>query len=372
MELDKNINISIITSVKSKDYKRHTISNNTLLNNKIFNLNIPYNILKRALYLPFIFIYCFLKSPSKTILSFSINKYYTSALNLKNLFYLKYFFNKYFDIIHCHFGQNGLIGTFLKDCGFCKKLIVTFHGTDITTIPRKYSKNIYEYMFSRTDHITAGSEFIKNKLIEHKVKNVTILPMGIKKIPYNERIIGNSFLSIGRLVESKGISIAIEAFKIVFMSYPNIKYNIIGNGPLYKKFQLQIKRLGLTDNVFLLGEKQDDELEIYFHEAIALIFPSIRLSNGSEEGQGLVIQEAAIHGIPVIGTNTGGIIEGIKNGITGWIVPEKNPFSIAEKMKYFIENPDANNEFGKNAYSFALEKYNNKELTTSLISNLYF
>ena len=372
MESDKNIELQIIAGVLSKENKHHTLFKNQLLEGKIFNLKIPYSYWKRLIILPFLFIYCFLRTPVNTIRSFSVKKYSSAAINFKNLFFLKYFHRKYFDIIHCHFGQNGLIGAFLKDCGCCKKLIITFHGTDITSIPNKYGKNMYNYMFSKADHITSGSFFIKDKIIKHGGKTVSVIPMGINSTPLITSKNRNTFLSVGRLVEVKGLTYAISAFKTISDVFPKINYNIIGNGPLYDPLLLQIRQSSLENRVFLLGEKSDSELETYFQDAIALIFPSIRTADGSEEGQGLVIQEAGIRGIPVIGTNTGGIPEGIKDGISGWIIPEKDSFGISEKMKYFLSNTEQMEKFGIEAHSFALEKYNNEKIVSGLLSTVYF
>ena len=371
-KIDKNIDFTIFAGVKSLDKKQHSLFQNPIFSNRIINLNIPRAVWKRYLYLPILFFICFFRSPKYTFRSFSIKHYNKTAINLKNLFFLKYFNKCHYDIIHCHFGQNGLIGAFLKDCNFCNKLIVTFHGTDITTISNNYSPNIYRYMFTRVDHITSGSNFIKNKIIEHGGNNITIIPMGIDVSPLTTTSNRYNFLSIGRLVDVKGFIYSIAAFKIISKNFPSCNYLIAGNGPLYFVLQNEISKNNLLNRIILLKDRTSTELETLFSTTLALIVPSIRSSDGSEEGQCLVIQEAAIQGIPSIGTNTGGIPEGIINGSTGWIVQEKNSISLSEKMNFFLENPEQSIKMGNNAYNYAVKEYDNIKIVTDLINNVYY
>ena len=370
-EIDKNIDFTVIAGVQSKDIRQHKLFTSFSFYNRLVNLNIPYTKLKRVIAFTFVFLFSFFKSPYKTLLSLSVKRYSTAALNLKNLFFLKFFNGKHFDIIHCHFGQNGLIGSFLKDCGFCDRLIVTFHGSDITSAPVKYGSAMYKHLFKRADQITAGSNYIKNILIGYGGNSISLLPMGINVLPLNHSHPGKHFLSIGRLVKIKGYKYAIAAFKLISDSFPDTNYYIAGNGPLYNELIDQIKQLNLENRVSLLGEIIDSEMEVLFENTLALVFPGIRDTNGAEEGQGLVIQEAAIRGIPVIGTNTGGIPESIIDGKTGWIVNEKDSDSIAEKMRYFIMNAGKAKEFGMNGYIYTSNKYDNKEITSKLIKEVY-
>jgi colanic acid/amylovoran biosynthesis glycosyltransferase len=286
------------------------------------------------------------------------------------LYFLKHFYNKRYDVIHCHFGQNGLTGAFLKDCGITDRLIVTFHGSDITVAPGKFGKNMYRHMFEAADVITAGSHFVKSKLIDHGCAEdkIQIIPMGIvvRKEP-----LPDYFLSVGRLVEVKGFMYSIEAFALLAREFENINYYIIGSGPLYESLNRRIIELDMETRIFLLGEKTDVELEFFFRHALAFIIPSIRASDGAEEGQGLVIQEAESYGLPIIGANTGGISEGIISGKTGWIVSEKETLAMCDKLSFFLTHPDKRREFGEEGRKFVYENYDNTALSKKLVHDVY-
>jgi colanic acid/amylovoran biosynthesis glycosyltransferase len=369
LKLDQNIDI--YAAVPSREQIHHKLFDNELLKNRIIQVNIPRSAWKRLLYFPVIFLQDFFHSPHRTLNALSAAKYSSAALNLKNLYFFKAFYKKDYDIVHCHFGQNGLTGAYLKDCGFCRKLVVTFHGTDITATPGKFGKNMYRYMFTCTDHITAGSHFIRNLITKYGGGNLHVIPMGINPVPLKEKNAGSYFLSVGRLVEVKGFTYSITAFSALAERFSGVQYYIAGNGPFRDSLCRQIKQLRLEDKVFLLGEKTGDELEPLYNRAAALVFPSIRAPDGSEEGQGLVIQEAESRGIPVIATNTGGIPDGIISGVTGWLVPEKDPAALCEKMVFFLEHPEKQREFGEAGYRFAVANYDNVLLAKRLVDEVY-
>jgi colanic acid/amylovoran biosynthesis glycosyltransferase len=352
--VEQNLDFDLYASVAAEEQRRHALFSGYNLENKIINMRIPRKTWKRFLQFPLLFVANFARNPLFTLRALSVKKYSSAALNFKNLYFLKYFYGKDYDIIHCHFGQNGLTGAFLKECRMGKRLIVTFHGTDITVVPGKFGANMYRHMFKTADVITAGSRFVKNRLVQHgcDADKIQILPMGIivKKKPDVDY-----FLSVGRLVEVKGFSYSIEAFALLARDFDHINYYIAGNGPLYESLNRRIVELGMETRIFLLGEKTDIELEALFDHALAFIIPSIRASDGAEEGQGLVIQEAESYALPVIGTDIGGIPDGIISGRTGWIVPEKEITAMREKMAFLVTHPDTRREFGEEGRKFVRE-----------------
>jgi colanic acid/amylovoran biosynthesis glycosyltransferase len=368
--IEQKVDFDLYAAVASKEQKCHALFDRYDLKNRAININIPRRVWKRFVCFPLLFLRNFVRNPFFTLRAFSVKRYGSAALNLKNLYFLKRFSGKRYDVIHCHFGQNGLTGAFLKDCGMGKRLVVTFHGTDITVIPGRFGENIYRHMFESADVITAGSHFVKNKLIQHGCRGdkIQILPMGVdcRKTPC-----ADYFLSVGRLVEVKGFVYSIDAFARLARDFEQVNYYIAGNGPLYETLNKRIVELDMKTRIYLLGEKTDIELEFLFNHALACIVPSIRASDGAEEGQGLVIQEAESYALPVIGTDIGGIPDGIISGRTGWIVPEKEIQALYEKMLFFIRNPDKRREFGEAGKDFACKNYDNVFLSQKLIHDAY-
>lgn len=106
---------------------------------------------------------------------------------------------------------------------------------------------------------------------------------------------GVLFGAVGRLVESKGFDMLIEAFASAVAQQPGIQLAIVGDGPLRASLQARIDLLGLTATVHLCGHH--DDLERLYRAFDWLMVPS------RAEGLGLVVQEAVIADVPVVCTD---------------------------------------------------------------------
>jgi len=368
------IDVDIFAAVPSSDKEQHFLYQEYSLERRTFQLNIPTSSRKRFLKLPLLVVKNFFRNPFFTIKAFSVAKYHRTSRNLKTLFFLDAFYGKKYDLIHCQFGPNGLIGSFLKDCGFTDKLIVTFHGSDITVYPKKEGKDVYSYMFSRADAITAGTRFTSRLLIENHCppEKVHIIPAGIISEKYPATLFSgrdkNLLLSVGRLQEVKGFQYSIRAFSLLAQSFPDLKYIIAGEGSERKKLEALIQEHKLYGRILLVGEKTDTEILSLYHDACIFIAPSVRASNGSEEGQGLVIQEAEMSGLPVIGAATGGIPDGILDNVTGFLVNEKDPEAIADKIKFLLLNLEIAQKMGAEGRIYAKDNYDVSILSKKIVT----
>ncbi len=79
--------------------------------------------------------------------------------------------------------------------------------------------------------------------------------------------------------------------------------------------------------------------ELYRSSHLFLL-PSVTAGDGDMEGQGLVLQEAQAAGLPVVSTRHNGIPEGVRDGETGFLVPERDPAALAERLTYLVEHPE--------------------------------
>ena len=358
--------------------QNHRLFYEAKLEDNLVKLNIPRNMKKRMLRLIPVFFKMLFTHPLVLFDAISVRRWKTMALNGKVLYYAWYFYSRklHFDVIHCQFGQNGFVGAFLKRYGFCDRLIVTFHGSDITVFPKKHKPRVYKSVFDCVDIVTCGTNFIKSNIIKNgcSESKIKVLPVGGFPDDYEQKsyVLNKENLilvSVGRLVDLKGFEYSINAVALIKDKVPGLKYFIVGDGsPGYKKnLEEKCNSLGIQDKVVFTGNKIDTEILQIYQDCDVLIFPSIRADNGAEEGQGLVIQEAEAAGLPVIASNIGGIPEGLQDGVTGFLVPEKNPEAIAEYIMYFSDNREKIAEFGKRARDFALKNYDCDVLADRLI-----
>ena len=99
------------------------------------------------------------------------------------------------------------------------------------------------------------------------------------------------------------------------------------------------EKLVLTENVIFVGAVPNSDLPVYFATADIFIGPSIKTEDGDTEGFGLTFVEAGMSGCLVVGTDVGGISDIVKDGETGFLVPEKSPKAIAEVLIRILQDP---------------------------------
>ncbi len=166
---------------------------------------------------------------------------------------------------------------------------------------------------------------------------------------------------VGRIAPEKGIEYLIEAFRLLREKRVDMRLLLIGpyliseyGDPIYhSRLMTMIDNYGLKDDVSFTGLVQHEELPNYYAACDVTVFPS-----DWEEPFGIVCIEALASGKPVIVTESGAFKEIVRNGINGYIVPKRDPISIAEKLTLFFNNESLAAEFSRiasesaKAYSF--------------------
>lgn len=165
---------------------------------------------------------------------------------------------------------------------------------------------------------------------------------------------------VGTLQERKAQDDAIKACKIAKNVIPNIKLLIVGEGnEKYRTYLKElINKLDMSDNVIFTGYR--DDVPLILPHCNVLLMPSLN------EPFGRVIIEAMAARIPVIGSNSGGIREIIKDGVTGYLVSPKEPSEIAEKIIYIFYHPEEAKDMGNEGNKIAIRKFSNKNYANSI------
>jgi len=284
-----------------------------------------------------------------------------------------------YDIIHCHFGQNGLKGALLRRAGAIRgKLVTTFHGFDISGYIDQHGRRIYNPLFSNGDLFLPISEKWRNKLVELgcNENKVLVHRMGVdcdkfafspRKRNLNDSI---TIVTIARLVEKKGVEYGIKAIAKTVKNHKKLQYIIIGGGPLLKAMRRLIRSLRMEDSIKLIGRKRQQEIIEILHKSHILIAPSVTGRDGDQEGTPVSLMEAMATGIPVVSTHHSGINELVENGVTGFLVPERDIDSLADRIFYLIAHPDICLQMGLAARGH-IENYFNIDRLNNRLTEIY-
>lgn len=250
-----------------------------------------------------------------------------------------------FDVVHCHFGTNGLILWRMRQAGvLATPVVCTFHGDDATVIPHELGDSCYSGLFQTFEACTAGSQFLCNHLrkLGAPSERVHCLPLGIdleqfafepRSGPRGELL---RLLSVGRLVEGKGLAHGLRAAALLKQRGIRLHYEIVGDGPLRDQLAGLAAELGLAAEVRFAGRRPHHELAKYYAEADILLHPAIPDSHGSQEAQGLVLLEAQSCGLPVAATRVGGIPESLPPEAAELLAPPADAEALADFILHLL------------------------------------
>ncbi|MBN1818305.1 MAG: glycosyltransferase [Sedimentisphaerales bacterium] len=369
--LDLGLDVRIFAEYNPGDSKMHTaVQHYDLLKRTRYIPSIPVNKTIRRFKTLGLLCRGFVTHPVFTVQALYHNLKAESGFSYPALYYALTLAGRRFDILHAHFGPSGNIGVLLRKLGIGRKLVTTFHGYDVTAYTRRYGDVVYRELFRLGDVFTYNSEATRDRLrvLGCPQEKMVKLPMGIdvERIPFRARQkkAGQPvrILSVGRLVEMKGREYALRAIAQVRRQFPNIEYTIVGDGPLRESLELLIKELELNRIVHFLGWVDDDALDQLYQSCDLFLHPSVVDSAGNMEGQGLVLVEAQAYGLPVIATRHNAFCETVMDGITGFLVEERNVESLTEILGQVLTDNHKWAQLGYAGRKHAETYYDQKKL----------
>jgi colanic acid/amylovoran biosynthesis glycosyltransferase len=272
-------------------------------------------------------------------------------------------------LIHAHFGVEGVYALPLaQQLGI--PLITTFHGFDATlsTAALLRSPAWVNYPLFRDRLAKQGALFLcASAFIRERV-----LAMGFPASRTHVHHIGVDFrairpcepadetltiLHVARLVEMKGTEYLIRGFAELAAQNSEVRLDIIGDGPLRASLEALSKSLRMDQRIRFLGALPHEQVLAAMHMAVMLVLPSVRTSTGRVEGLGMVLLEAAASCLPTIGSRVGGISECVKDGETGFLVPERDAAALAARMRTLLADPALRRRMGTAARALVEQRF---------------
>ena len=304
-------------------------------------------------------------------------KFGKDALSLRLIYNaLPFFCHWQYDIIHCQFGMLGpLASDLLQAKVISGKLVTSFRGYDTLQYIKKFP-NIYDELFKIGSLFLPVSQSFKKWLVDQGCppESVHVLYSGIElnHFEFNEKHLHPQknvmLVSIGRLVEKKGIRFAIIALSQLIEKGYQVKYTIIGYGPLEEELKALSERLGVKHLVNFTGWLSHEETIRYLNQCHIMLTPSITSKNGDKEGIPNVLKEAMALGLPVVSTLHSGIPELIKNKESGFLIAEGDANALADRIAFLIDHPDTWRKFSRNGRKVIERNYDSIKLNKKLLT----
>jgi len=239
-------------------------------------------------------------------------------------------------------------------------MILSSHGTDIRLMS-KYMQATYRYLKKFCYGLkrwTVVSNYLKDEIVrlDPSLENIiSVLPL-----PHDETIFfhdkstirdKNLITSVTRFTEQKRVDYLIKAMALVIEKNPEARLEIYGTGDLQKQIEDLIRKFGLETTVNIFPPVSQEKLrEIYNRSGVVVL-------NSYREGFGLALSEAMLCGAAVIGTNSGGIPDIIKNERTGLLVEPDNSQALAEAVLNLLSDNALREKLSSDGHRFARENY---------------
>ncbi|HIK07851.1 MAG TPA: glycosyltransferase [Trichormus sp. M33_DOE_039] len=145
-------------------------------------------------------------------------------------------------------------------------------------------------------------------------------------------------ISVGRLIEKKGLSILIDACAILQQQNYQFQCQIVGTGSLESSLRQQIVDLGLQSCVEIVGARPQNEVFELVQQAAVFAAPYVIGKDGNRDGLPTVLLEAMALGTPCVSTNVTGIPEVVRDGETGLIVGQYDADELAIALGQLLKD----------------------------------
>jgi glycosyltransferase involved in cell wall biosynthesis len=204
-------------------------------------------------------------------------------------------------------------------------------------------------LYKKVDVMIAPSLFLKGKVeaLRWPAARLVHLPYFIPTGPDHSGRNQGYVLFAGRISTEKGVATLLEAAELI----KAVEFVIAGEGPELNTFRHYARRHGLS-NVRFTGYVKGDALERLLEGALCVVVPSI-----SYENLPLSILEAFAHGKPAVASDSGGIPELVKNGITGYVFDPGVPIALAEAIDRISSDERRRVEMGRRAREIVAREY---------------
>jgi len=146
-------------------------------------------------------------------------------------------------------------------------------------------------------------------------------------------------VSIGNLLPVKGHAYLLDGFRLALERENRMRLTIVGGGYLERELRDAARGMGIEDKVDFTGAIPWGEAQEVLRRSHIFLSASVRTAEGEEEGLPLAAIEAQAAGKPAIVSASGGLPEVVEDGVTGLVVPPRDPRAIGLAILRLVADP---------------------------------
>ncbi len=245
---------------------------------------------------------------------------------------------KRYDVIHVHWPLPQIFFGLAAKWTTGARLVATSYGADMRMAKRMPPVRwVLRGLMRRADALVATSPIVAREVAEVTGRTPRIVPYWFTSALFPPAATPPArgttihLLAVGRMIERKGYADLIRALAFLPRDL-NVQLTMVGEGQERPRLEALSRELGVDARVTWLSGIPDAELARWYGACNVFVHPSIVDRTGDTESVGTVLMEAMSYARPIVSTNVGGIPDVIQDGVTGLLVPEKNPQALADAI----------------------------------------
>ena len=163
---------------------------------------------------------------------------------------------------------------------------------------------------------------------------------------------------VSRLMARKGQDKLIRALPEIQLTAPQTSLIIVGTGPYLKDLERLVAKLGLEDFVHFTGKVSQGDLSKWYAAGDVFAMPCrTRMGGWDVEGLGIVFLEGSATGLPVLVGDSGGAIDAVIDGETGYLVDGRDTSLIARRLAFLLTNPSVAKSMGESGRRWVSQEW---------------
>jgi len=249
------------------------------------------------------------------------------------------------DLVHVHlFHAAVAMGTIGRARE--RRIFTHHHGDTLRFQGRRWAERLDRWAGSRFDRVVAVSDAVRTFLVEeygYPEDGAVTIRNGWKGTPLAKTPSANGprIICAAHLRREKGHAVLLRAFALVREEIPDARLVLLGDGELRGELERQARDLDLGESVVFAGIV--DDVWRWLAQSDVFVLPSL------VEPLGIVVMEALAAGVPVVGSDVGGIPELITEGVTGDLVPPGDAETLATAVTTLLRDEDRLRSMGMRA-----------------------
>ena len=279
-------------------------------------------------------------------------------------------------VLHTHLPFTGILGRVIgRICGI-KNIVYTEHSVLEMYHPLTRFFNLITYPLIETPIMV--SEEVKHSVMKHRMargkcpivihNGVDLIHVNLSRecqdkiredlgIPANHKVIGN----VAHIRPEKGHTYLVKTAKLVINQHPDVTFVIVGREDAHgeiSRLKKLAEELGIQQRIIFTGFQRD----VFKLMSIFDVF----ILTSLYEGLSVALLEAMSMGKPAIAPRVGGIPEVIKDGLSGFLVPARDPETMAEKISQILKSRALYNKMSRNAVQTVQKQFSIQEMVRQL------